>query len=119
MSLFSRALQWGKKRLYRWRDPAYATVVVEEFLPKNPKPRVLYIVQEDGFEEHAAMLCPCGCGELLQMNLLPDERPCWRLVRHKDGTSSLKPSVWRKKGCRSHFWLRRGRIFWFGSNDRI
>lgn len=26
--------------------------------------------------------------------------------------SALPPSVWRKKGCRAHFWFRYGRIYW-------
>ncbi|MDM9644782.1 DUF6527 family protein [Rhizobium sp. S163] len=25
---------------------------------------------------------------------------------------TLHPSVWRNSGCRSHFWVRRGRIAW-------
>ena len=101
-----------RDRLNRWLVPPYRTVVVEEFLPKTLDRRTLYVVQEDGFEEQAAMLCPCGCGLVLQMNLIRDERPCWRLSRHEDGTSSLQPSVWRRKDCGSHFWFRRGRIYW-------
>jgi hypothetical protein len=99
-------------RITRWLIPPYKTVVVEELLPSTLSRRTLYIVQEDGFVELAAMLCPCGCGRVLQMNLLPDERPCWSVDRHADGTSTLHPSVWRKTDCRSHFWLRRGRVVW-------
>ncbi|MER9417949.1 DUF6527 family protein [Mesorhizobium sp. M0306] len=58
------------------------------------------------------MLCPCGCRRVLHMNLLADERPCWRLTRHDDGTTTLHPSVWRKTDCGSHFWFRRGRVEW-------
>ncbi len=92
--------------------PPYRTVVAEESLPARLRKRTLYIVQEDGFLEQAAMLCPCGCGRTLHMNLIPDERPCWRLTRHEDGTATLHPSVWRQKDCRAHFWFRRGRIQW-------
>jgi hypothetical protein len=63
-----------------------------------------YVVQEDGFEEQAAMLCPCGCRRVLQMNLLRDERPYWHLTRHEDNTTSLQRG--------SHFWFRRGRVEW-------
>ncbi|WP_246471270.1 DUF6527 family protein [Aminobacter carboxidus] len=59
------------------------------------------------------MLCPCGCRRVLHMNLLADERPCWRLTRHDDGTTTLHPSVWRKTDCGSHFWFRRGRVEWY------
>jgi len=68
--------------------------------------------EEDGFQEQAAMICPCGCRSVLHMNLLPDERPCWRVTRHDDGTATLHPSVWRKKECGSHFWFRNGRVVW-------
>jgi hypothetical protein len=92
--------------------PRYRTRVVEDLLPKRLGRRTFYIVQEDGFVEQAAMICPCGCGRVLHMNLLPDEHPCWRLTRHKEGTATLYPSVWRKKDCGAHFWFRRGRIQW-------
>ena len=86
--------------------------MIEEALPRVLGRRILYVVQEDGYREQAAMVCPCGCGRVLHMNLLPDERPCWRLTEHSDGTASLHPSVWRKKDCGSHFWFRRGRVEW-------
>lgn len=95
-----------------WFVPPYRTMVVEESLPAQLLRRVVYIVREDGFDEQVALLCPCGCGRILQMNLLPDERPCWQLMRNADGAVTVYPSVWRKKGCGSHFWLRKGRIRW-------
>ena len=33
-------------------------------------------------------------GRILHMNLLPDERPCWRVTRNVDGTVTLHPSIW-------------------------
>jgi hypothetical protein len=103
------------ERLHRWLVPPYATRIVEDYLPKQLQKRTLYIVQEDGLFEQAAMLCPCGCKRILHMNLLPDEHPCWRVAQHKDGTATLAPSVWRKTDCQSHFWFTRGRIRWFKS----
>lgn len=107
-ALFRRARAWLLGRLVR----PYRTYVVEEALPRRLRKRVLYVVREDGFEEQAAMVCPCGCQRILHMNLLPDERPCWRLTQHQDGTATLHPSVWRQKDCGSHFWFRRGRVQW-------
>lgn len=95
-----------------WFFPPYKTVVANGNLPPMLKRRTLYIVEEDGFEEQAAMLCPCNCGRVVHMNLLTDERPCWRVTRHDDGTATLHPSVWRKKDCGCHFWFKRGRIEW-------
>lgn len=92
--------------------PRYRVVDVEANLPSRLKRHKLYVVQEDGFEEQAATLCPCGRNHVLHLNLLPDERPCWRLTRHAGGHATLNPSVWRQKDCRSHFWLRGGRVIW-------
>lgn len=112
MSWLKRLWSRVSDRVARWIVPPYKTVLVDDLLPSSPIPRTLYIVQEDGFVEMAAMICPCGCGRVLQMNLLPDERPYWSVQHHPDGTSTLNPSVWRKTGCQSHFWFRQGRIIW-------
>lgn len=113
MKWLRRYFRTARELLYAWLVPPYRTLVADGDLPKTLRRRTLYIVQEDGFFEQAAMICPCGCKRTLHMNLLPDERPCWRVTRHEDGTATLSPSVWRKKDCRSHFWFRRGRVQWF------
>ena len=112
MKWLRRYYRTARERLYTWLVPPYQTRIVDGDLPKKLHGRALYIVQEDGFAEQAAMICPCGCKRTLHMNLLADERPCWRVTRHEDGTATLYPSVWRKKDCQSHFWFRRGRIQW-------
>lgn len=74
-----------------------------------------YSVYVTGEGEHlwfAALQCPCGCGDTLQVSLHPEGRPRWHLTRHWDGTASLMPSVWRGVGCRSHFFLHRGCVKW-------
>jgi Family of unknown function (DUF6527) len=112
MKWVARFSGWLVDWLHEKFVPRYQTVFVEDVLPKNLRRRTLYVVQEDGFLEQAAMVCPCGCARVLQMNLLPDERPRWKLTTHSDGSATLHPSVWRQKDCRSHFWFRRGRIQW-------
>src|SRR5258705_7746316 len=112
MKLFGNAVFQLRNRLGDWLVPRYRTQFVEDLLPTKLRARTLYVVQGDGYLEQAAMECPCGCEQILHMNLLTDERPCWNLTVHKDKTPSLGPSIWRKKGCGSHFWLRRGRIVW-------
>ena len=85
---------------------------VEGAFPKVLKPRTLYVLTEDGTPWQASMICPCGCGATLELNLLPDEHPRWKFAADKKSRASLDPSVWRKIGCKSHFWLRSGRIIW-------
>lgn len=86
-----------------------------EELPDKLKRHRLYAIGE-GVPWLAALQCPCGCGETLQLSLLENDSPRWRrLTQEKDGTATLSPSIWRSKGCRSHFFLRKGRIVWCNS----
>lgn len=98
-------------RLWRWGPKRLRTVMVEE-LPDRLDPLALYVAGENGHLWFAAMVCPCGCGETLHMNLQPGTSPCWSFRGHPDGSPSLSPSVWRKVGCRSHFFLRGGEVVW-------
>lgn len=109
-SKFAELLRWLLPSL--GRRPAIRVVISEGMLPSNLKERTLYVVTEDGVPWQAALICPCGCGENLDLNLLTDERPCWRVSVGPDGAASLAPSVWRTEGCRSHFFVREGEIVW-------
>lgn len=95
-------------------SPARATrrtTFVQE-LPDSPDSRLVYVLGEGAHLWAVAMVCPCGCGETLHMSLHEDARPRWHLTCHLDGTASLRPSVWRRVGCHSHFFLRSGQIQW-------
>jgi hypothetical protein len=105
-------LAWLVSWLSPPRPKPFRLQQVQGSLPPRLENNVLYLVEDDGYLEQAAMVCPCGCKATLQMNLLPDERPCWTVTQHLDGTPSLHPSVWRKIGCKSHFWLRAGQVHW-------
>lgn len=101
---------WRRTRIPR-SAPARATLFAAE-LPDVLDPWTVYVVGEGAHVWFAALMCPCGCGELLQISLHPEGRPRWLLTLHAGGTVSLTPSVWRRTGCRSHFFLRRGRVEW-------
>jgi hypothetical protein len=105
-----RFFQW----LLSWfsRKPSLYRVVRVPDIPDQLKKWALYVAGEDGYDWSAVMLCPCGCGKTLEMNLLPDTKPVWKLTVHADGTASLHPSVWLKTGCGCHFFLRGGRVRW-------
>lgn len=90
----------------------YKVCKVNESTTAPLKEKCVYIVSEDGFEEHAELLCPCDCKNVLYLNLIPDEKPCWKVIIHKKNLVSLHPSVWRKVGCKSHFWLKEGKVYW-------
>jgi len=54
--------------------------------------------------------CPCGCGELITLNLDKRTGPHWRIWRRKNSLS-INPSVWRTSGCQSHFVLKQNHVF--------
>lgn len=74
-------------------------------------PRHVYLVGERQ-PWCATFICPCGCKEVIALSLIKDDRPRWRAREHPNGTVSLSPSIWRMKGCRSHFFINHGRVIW-------
>jgi len=93
------------------RNKPFKTVRISE-LPDNLKNNTVYIMGEGEHLWHAVMTCPCGCGAKIYASLLEDDKPYWQLTQHEDGTISLHPSIWRTKGCESHFFLKNGFIHW-------
>lgn len=111
-----RLIRDAARHLFR-RHPAPLVAIRVEELPDNLDTKSVYLVGEGCYLWFAAMKCPCGCGSVLHMNLLAESRPQWKVTEHADGTVSLAPSVWCTKGCRSHFFLRRGLIDWFRDGE--
>ena len=102
--------KWAGAKLRR-REPRIRYERVGD-LPDTLKPATLYVAGAEPYVWAAAMLCPCGCGDVIEMNLLEPASPCWSVRQHRDGSVTLMPSVWRTKGCRSHFFVRNSRIDW-------
>lgn len=59
----------------------------------------------------AYFACPCGCRDIVVLNLDPGTGPAWILFDEGDGVSII-PSVVRESGCRSHFILWKGGVLW-------
>jgi uncharacterized protein DUF6527 len=81
-------------------------------LPQELPQRDLMVAREGKTLWTAGMRCPCGCGRRLEVMLLPGVKPRWDLMMDAGGRPTLYPSVWVNDGCRSHFWLRAGRVEW-------
>jgi len=84
----------------------------EGYFPSRLHRRRIYILTEDGEPWEARMVCPCGCGDELDLSLLPDDHPTWTFSTDRQGRASLRPSVWRHVGCRSHFFVTHGSVRW-------
>lgn len=71
---------------------------------------------ERGAVRTAVFQCPCGCGDMLVINLDPAAGSAWR--HRVDGeVLTLMPSVWRDSGCESHFILWRNELYWCGVTE--
>jgi hypothetical protein len=109
--LWTFFLSWLRSfRLPAGAPDPYEVLHVEEE-PDQLRPRALYAVGENRHFWHVTFVCPCGCGETISLNLLPDDSPRWVLHDPPEGPT-LEPSVWRTAGCRSHFFVRGGQIVW-------
>lgn len=72
----------------------------------------VFIVTRGGSDRWALLMCPCGCGQRLAVNLMQTIHPHWRLSI-KRGKASLDPSIWvAPHKCGSHFWLVDNRVLW-------
>lgn len=74
--------------------------------------RVVYIIGENEYYWQVAFICPCGCQELIQLNLLPEVYPSWSFKHNKKNEITLLPSINRKVGCASHFRIVSGLVVW-------
>ena len=93
--------------------PTRKLVIVEgDGLPVHLPRRDRVLAREDGEDWCVGMRCPCGCGKSIELQVFPEARPNWRLAVDSKNQPTLHPSVWVKDGCKSHFWLRNGRVFW-------
>lgn len=76
------------------------------FMPRQLMPGVLYVSKEFNTAAH---LCACGCGSKIRTPLAPVG---WSLEETKNGPS-LYPSIgnWQII-CKSHYWIREGKVIW-------
>jgi len=80
-------------------------------IPDKFNRKVIYFIGSEDYYWQAAMICPCGCKNILQLNLIADHRPFWEYKIEKKRVT-LFPSIHRFVACKSHFFVRRGRIIW-------
>lgn len=79
--------------------------------PDEHKPGVLYLaIDDDGKPYYSEALCPCGCSELF--NLSHIETFGWAITVDDKGRPDISPSILRTTGCRSHFFIKKGRVQW-------
>ena len=96
----------------------FVTPTHVEDLPDAPELNRLYLVGSEAQPWSAALLCPCGCCSLIQLSLIGGDDLRWTLSYDVNRSVTLHPSIWRIKGCRSHF-VRANEIIWARGGRRF
>lgn len=92
--------------LFKQKRPIYQLVHLDD-LPEEPlSSRQVYYI---GVEDHKwciVFLCPCGCKDTIYLNTLVNNKPRWSITEATEHDFSIRPSIHRQVGCRSHFFIR-------------
>ncbi|WP_448478058.1 DUF6527 family protein [Pseudoxanthomonas mexicana] len=108
-----RTWQRLRRRCQSWSTrwlPYRGAVCANEELPSRLRWRTLYFVGVPAWK--VAFACPCGCKDVVELCLMESVKPHWQAHVDGAGRVTLNPSVWKKHGCKSHYFIRQGRIVW-------
>jgi hypothetical protein len=93
--------------------PARRLIVLDADTPPERLPwRNIVLARENNEDWAVAFKCPCGCGKRLELMLIEEASPKWSLSVNAESKPTLHPSIWLKADCRSHFWLKNGKVVW-------
>ena len=109
--------QWLVQPVVDIFDPPYKVAFGEDPAEQIDK-KVLYVIGIKNEPWQVEFGCPCGCGDKIILPVNNQTRPRWNIKIDKNGIPTLSPSIWRTKGCKSHFFLRKGRIQWCPDYER-
>ena len=85
---------------------------IVEFIPERVEEGILYVSHRYGTAVHR---CACGCGEEVVTPLSPVD---WS-IKITSGAVTLDPSIGNWSfACRSHYFIRKGRVVWAGQMSR-
>jgi len=76
----------------------------------------IYILGQNSNFWQISFTCPCGCGDVIHLNLLNDSYPYWKFHKTQKGIT-ISPSIRRTKRCKSHFFIKNGKTKWVIYDD--
>ncbi len=80
--------------------------------PSQLSKKTFGIVGNPDHRKYAHFLCPCECGEIIVLISNSKVRPRWTFDVDWLLRPTVTPSVWRTRGCESHFILDHGHVHW-------
>ena len=106
-----RDLLWGTKQ-FQYKI---------EIIPDNPNPdiiekNIIYVVGGLKYTKWAYFKCPCGCNDTIMLSLNKHDFPSWSVKQDKFGRASISPSINKLDGCKSHFFIKKGKLKWAYTN---
>lgn len=101
-------LEWlaGKGVLKR---PHFLAIEVPES-PDNLLPNFIFHEVRGGYPKWLHFKCP-RCGEHIQLQTA-EGKPKWTVEIDWLNRPTIAPSIWEKRSCRAHFFVRRGELVW-------
>jgi len=101
------------KIMYLLKISEYCALIVEDN-PSNEtlKKRQIIIVGGLNYMKWVYLLCPCGCNQIIMLSLNKTNRPRWSIEIDCFGRPTIHPSINQLSGCKSHFWIKKGKVHW-------
>lgn len=112
MRLLGWVVREARRALARWRGDLLVVRCTGDTLPARLPRSALILMVDRGDDWSAGLMCPCGCGRAIELLLPTFIEPRWSLTVDEIGRPTLEPSIWCNDGCKSHFFVRGGRIIW-------
>jgi hypothetical protein len=112
MTVTARISRWWRDTWARLGPPRRLRVIESDSLPSRMPKRDFVLARDDGEDWCVGMRCPCGCGHVIELLVVAEAKPRWDLIVDAKGRPTISPSIWLRNGCRSHFWIREGRVYW-------
>lgn len=127
MTITKKIILWINSKLFtrtsnvdfknKWHNlppEKFTSVTVLEHPLKNSDvhENTLYLVAPGRNHKWVLFKCPCGCGHVVTLSLQKIHNPYWSLTSELNGSPTIYPSVWQDTPCYSHFWVRKGRVYW-------
>jgi|SRR5664280_605729 len=112
MIIPAKLRKWWRNALARFSPRRQLRVIEGDSLPFLLPWRDLVLARDAGEDWCVGMRCPCGCGYVIELLVIAEGKPRWDVKVDANGAPTLTPSVWLQKGCRSHFWICKGRVHW-------